>query len=571
MQTTALLQKDAAKASVSTTQGRTTTNPLQPVSTGQNPLQMKPTGQNLLRPLIAQATGNPLQSYAQGNPLQQSKKENRTGLPDNLKEGVENMSGYSMDDVKVHYNSDKPAQLQALAYAQGADIHAGPGQEQHLPHEAWHVVQQNQGRVQPIVQMKAGIKVNDDNNLEREADFTGGKALAPQSQKLGLSSPIITSKRVVQQKGRIDLTKIANEDKKGKIERRIEELKNEKRMGKNELVKGWVGEADGSKDEDFNDKMSKIRKNFEIQIKGLSLGLPKEAYVSGSNYYGDLVPGTDNVYKRPDNNKQYVKDMRDTFVRRHVRREINQNDIEPLKKGDNLAPTGLGTRPYKDLLPYPGSKIYKEKKQNKVHDLEGMTDDEKNENISWPHTEFMQQSRGGGGNQFAFSHTSTKRPILSNDHRSFGAFPNGAILTDLSKIKKDEIAAQWGIDPTWGHKVMLGEGKHKQLGSKIGFDNRDKTVRMSGYRNSEVVTPSIPNNAIVRKPDSTRPDHEWNGPDIEDKIVYNNHLEYDKLINPVNAGDKENAHSILSKMAYQDGVSFRGNLMKETSKDLEVG
>jgi len=53
--------------------------------------------------------------------------ENKTGLPDNLKLGVENLSGLSLGDVKVHYNSDKPAQLQALDYAQGTDIHVGPG------------------------------------------------------------------------------------------------------------------------------------------------------------------------------------------------------------------------------------------------------------------------------------------------------------------------------------------------------------------------------------------------------------------------------------------------------------
>ena len=75
---------------------------------------------------------------------QQEKKPNDTGLPDNLKSGIENLSGMSMDGVKVHYNSEKPAQLNALAYAQGTDIHVGPGQEQHLPHEAWHVVQQGQ-------------------------------------------------------------------------------------------------------------------------------------------------------------------------------------------------------------------------------------------------------------------------------------------------------------------------------------------------------------------------------------------------------------------------------------------
>ena len=103
-------------------------------------------------------------------------KENNTGLPDNLKSGIGNLSGYSMDDVKVYYNSDKPAQLQALAYAQGTDIHLGSGQEKHLPHEAWHVVQQKQGRVKPILQMKGGVNVNDDKELENEADVMGAKA-----------------------------------------------------------------------------------------------------------------------------------------------------------------------------------------------------------------------------------------------------------------------------------------------------------------------------------------------------------------------------------------------------------
>lgn len=106
------------------------------------------------------------------------KKENNTGLPDNLKSGVENLSGYSMDDVKVHYNSSQPAQLNALAYAQGTDIHVAPGQERHLPHEAWHVAQQKQGRVQPTMQMKEGIPVNDDAGLEHEADVMGAKAMA---------------------------------------------------------------------------------------------------------------------------------------------------------------------------------------------------------------------------------------------------------------------------------------------------------------------------------------------------------------------------------------------------------
>ena len=115
--------------------------------------------------------------------LPMQRKENKTGLPDNLKSGIENLSGYSMDDVKVHYNSDKPSQLQAHAYTQGTNVHVAPGQEKHLPHEAWHVVQQMQGRVKPTMQAK-GVAINDDRALEREADLMGGKAASFQEMNM---------------------------------------------------------------------------------------------------------------------------------------------------------------------------------------------------------------------------------------------------------------------------------------------------------------------------------------------------------------------------------------------------
>ena len=104
-------------------------------------------------------------------------KQNNTGLPDNLKSGIEALSGISMDEVRVHYNSPKPAQLNAHAYAQGNDIHVGSGQEKHLPHEAWHVVQQAQGRVRATTETESGVKVNDEVALEREADTMGARAL----------------------------------------------------------------------------------------------------------------------------------------------------------------------------------------------------------------------------------------------------------------------------------------------------------------------------------------------------------------------------------------------------------
>jgi hypothetical protein len=119
----------------------------------------------------------PLQGKAKTAQLEEKPAANNTGLPDNLKAGIENLSGMSMDNVQVHYNSDKPAQLNAHAYAQGTDIHVASGQEKHLPHEAWHVVQQAQGRVQPTTQMAGGTQVNDDNSLESEADVMGAKAM----------------------------------------------------------------------------------------------------------------------------------------------------------------------------------------------------------------------------------------------------------------------------------------------------------------------------------------------------------------------------------------------------------
>jgi len=85
-------------------------------------------------------------------------KANKTGLPDQLK---------------------KPSQLNAHAYAQGSNIHLAPGQEKHLPHEAWHTAQQKQGRVQPTTTVN-GQKVNDNPALEKEADVMGAKAASVQ-------------------------------------------------------------------------------------------------------------------------------------------------------------------------------------------------------------------------------------------------------------------------------------------------------------------------------------------------------------------------------------------------------
>ncbi len=115
-----------------------------------------------------------MQNSTPSSPIQ---KKEKGGLPNHLKSGLEHLSGYSMDDVNVHYNSSRPAQLNAHAYAQGSNIHIGPGQEKQLPHEAWHVVQQKQGRVKSTSQTQ-GVAINSDPKLEQEADIMGNKASA---------------------------------------------------------------------------------------------------------------------------------------------------------------------------------------------------------------------------------------------------------------------------------------------------------------------------------------------------------------------------------------------------------
>jgi hypothetical protein len=93
--------------------------------------------------------------------------------------------GTSFQDVNIHQNDGSASQMGALAYTQGNNVHFAPGQfnpntqggQELLGHELTHVVQQRQGRVQPTKQGK-GMKVNDDNALEKEADVMGEKVAA---------------------------------------------------------------------------------------------------------------------------------------------------------------------------------------------------------------------------------------------------------------------------------------------------------------------------------------------------------------------------------------------------------
>lgn len=110
-------------------------------------------------------------------------KANNTGIPNEVKQKMEDSFDTDFSDVRVHPESSQAPEVGALAYTQGTDIHFAPGQfkpetsagQQLLGHELTHVVQQAEGRVQPTTEI-GGMPVNDNEGLEREADVLGAKA-----------------------------------------------------------------------------------------------------------------------------------------------------------------------------------------------------------------------------------------------------------------------------------------------------------------------------------------------------------------------------------------------------------
>lgn len=113
------------------------------------------------------------------------RKKNHTGISTQLKERIEQSTGVSLDDVQVHYHSELPAKLDALAYACGNQVEISSGQEQHLPHELGHVVQQKLGVVRANVMHPTGVALNTDHALERQADEIGAGKRVKISQKMG--------------------------------------------------------------------------------------------------------------------------------------------------------------------------------------------------------------------------------------------------------------------------------------------------------------------------------------------------------------------------------------------------
>lgn len=215
---------------------------------------------------------NPLQSvnYQQeSNAHQQegNKKKNNTGIPDKLKAVVEHISGFSLDEVRVHYNSEKPAELGAHAYTEGFDIYIAPGQEKHLAHELWHVVQQLKGEVKPNKEI-GGVKANTEQGLEKDAGNMGDKAQKTKEPET-LDTPLQEAS-------------IATETAQFVLKYGDEQFKNKRELAKNgDAFKAFLS----SKDSDKNSKLDDPNKVYDLK-DGLKL-TNADVYESKEEQIGD--------------------------------------------------------------------------------------------------------------------------------------------------------------------------------------------------------------------------------------------------------------------------------------------
>jgi len=150
----------------------------------ENPAQMMTEEEELMQGKFEA----PIQRMGEEEELMQGKfsnpptiqKKASNGLPSDLNANLESTLNTDFSDVNIHTNSNDAVQMNALAYAQGTDVHFAPGQfkpntssgQKLIGHEFAHVVQQAEGRVKPTAEVN-GMPVNDNKGLEGEADKIG--------------------------------------------------------------------------------------------------------------------------------------------------------------------------------------------------------------------------------------------------------------------------------------------------------------------------------------------------------------------------------------------------------------
>ncbi len=133
------------------------------------------------------------------------------GLPNEVNNKMESAFNADFSNVKVHKDSQKSKDIGAYAFTQGNEVHFAPGQfkpysidgQELIGHELSHVVQQSEQKVEPTKEV-SGVGINDNKNLEKEADAKGKKAAnqkdtpAKNKKKPKPKKAVAQSKEVIQ-------------------------------------------------------------------------------------------------------------------------------------------------------------------------------------------------------------------------------------------------------------------------------------------------------------------------------------------------------------------------------------
>ncbi|CAG2144410.1 hypothetical protein LMG19282_02577 [Cupriavidus campinensis] len=463
-------------------------------------------------------------------------RRSRTGLPDALKAGIEQLSGMSMDAVRVHYNSAQPAQLNAHAYAQGHDIHLGPGQERHLPHEAWHIVQQAQGRVRATMQTHGGVPVNNDGVLEREADAMGQRALShmyaqrhgPMVQlaarpEAGLPVQCVGGPKFgLQPLGNADdaIVKAGIATLKHVLDAYKAEVRGAKHLAATEFNAG------DKADEGRQTAYTQALRNAEITPQGLRGRLPGDFTMQGNLIvfqgrqvaqllhgqaaYAQTAPALSAqhsaIYKRHTLDgpagKDYVM-LGGNAVRRFAYRGITPPEREQYKAGQALTPLNRGAET-------EGKTGFKFKSHGEAKPRKHDPANNKQTDLEWlnahartaqgtvrndPHLLAFLQTRKGVNK--AFSATSTPKHITSNHGAGFTEYGN--IRIDLAQVPAANVMHHYnaqGFTPaSVAHAMGVPAGHNHSLAWETARAND------SIARNRELVLSSIPNAAVAELQD----------------------------------------------------------------------
>ncbi|HAS42208.1 MAG TPA: hypothetical protein DCS93_17155 [Microscillaceae bacterium] len=299
----AITQNKQTNPSTLQTKQRSIQAKQRPIQAKQRPIQAKQ------RPI--QAKQRPIQ--AKQRPIQRNLKpsgKSHTGNEAQIKANVGAITGVDVSDTQVHYNSSKPVQLKAEAYAQGNEVHLASGKEQHLGHELAHVVQQKQGRVKPTIQGNNGVGINNDPQLEHEADVIGEQAnQSVQAKQSPVQRKQISSNAIVQRK--------ESEEEVPPVDPRF----TEKEYKFTSMIDGKMGSVY------FNDKRIRLTHGGGPEIEDDSEHEYMEQYHVPRQAYGNFQKQQANINKKGVSIDTYIKQQY-----KWVKQQTNNQQLTPMQE-----------------------------------------------------------------------------------------------------------------------------------------------------------------------------------------------------------------------------------------------